>query len=137
MILTAKVEKIFPVEKGVSKSGKEWKKGSFLVDFTSNPDWPKKLLITTFGKGVENVMVKEGESYDFDVDATSREWRNPNTGKSSWFTEVTAFKATPVMTEGSQAMPSQNFYSAPLNQSNLNANPSVSFGSASEDELPF
>lgn len=113
MILTAKVEQIFPVETGTSRAGKEWKKGAILVDVTTNPEWPKKLMITLFGKAVENVKVSEGQIYDFDIDVTSREWKNPNTGKISWFTEASAFKATLSATGGSYP-PSSNTAPSPV-----------------------
>lgn len=105
MILTAKVEEVFPIETGKSKSGKEWKKGAILVDVTTSPSWPKKLLLTTFGKCIENIDVKVGQTYDFDIEASSREWTNPNTGKTSWFTEVSAFKAVPCMADQTNQSP--------------------------------
>lgn len=139
MILTAKVEQIFPVETGTSRAGKEWKKGAILVDVTTNPEWPKKLMITLFGKAVENVKVSEGQIYDFDIDVTSREWKNPNTGKTSWFTEATAFKATPSATAETPPPPTITpLQQAEMMHQNTEASQSLFDNNPQqEDDLPF
>lgn len=101
MIITGTIEKILPIESGKSRAGKEWRKGAFLMDITVDPSWPKKLMVTMFGKALDNINIIEGQKYDIDCDVSSREWTNPNTGKTSWFTEVSAFHA--ILAESNEA----------------------------------
>lgn len=105
MIITGKIEKILPVENGTSRSGKEWKKGGFVMDVTSDPNWPKKLMVIMFGKALDNIQIAEGNVYDVDCDVTSREWTNPNTGRTQWFTECSAFRATLVAEAATRQAP--------------------------------
>lgn len=139
MILTGKIEKIFPIDKGTSKSGKEWRKGSLLVDVTTNPNWPKKVLITLFGKALDNISVSEGLVYDFDVDVTSREWKNPNTGKTSWFTECMAYRAD-LNSQQSMSQPQTPYEQANVMYENTQSPQQSIFGDSNvsdADDLPF
>lgn len=58
--------------------------------------YPKTVYVTLFGKALENVKVQPNADYDVDVDISSRDYTSPTTGKTSWFTEVSAYAARPL-----------------------------------------
>lgn len=91
MEIQGTVEQILPVESGVSKtSNKEWRKGGFIL--TTEGQYPKKICVTLFGKSLDEVRVAVGQRVTAHVDVSSRSWTSPATGKTSWFTEVSAYR---------------------------------------------
>lgn len=75
MEIKGKVVAVLPVQSGVSKAGKDWKKQSFILESSG-----KKVCLDLFGDKVG--LVKNGESLTAHVDIDSREYQ----GK--WYTNV-------------------------------------------------
>lgn len=95
MEIQGTIEQILPVESGVSKStNKEWRKCNFILN--TGGQYAKKICITLFGKALDEARIEVGQSITAHVDVSSRSWTNPNTGKTSWFTEVSAYRIDPV-----------------------------------------
>ncbi len=74
---------------GVSKNNNEWKKASLVIE--TEESYPKKILISNFRDADEFVALTVGAKGTFRVDIESREWKNPTSGKVTWFTEVSCY----------------------------------------------
>lgn len=123
------------VESGTGKSsGKEWKKGSVVIQ--TEGQYPKKILLTNFKNAEEFAKLAVGTQHMFHIEVESREWTNPNTGKTSWFTEVSCWRWDALSTLGTQPQPANDQYAAmgmqPNQQQNQNPQPQ-----AGGDDLPF
>lgn len=111
MEIQGTVEQILPVESGVSKtSNKEWRKGGFIL--TTEGQYPKKICVTLFGKPLDEVRVAVGQRVTAHVDVSSRSWTSPATGKTSWFTEVSAYRVDAEQT----AAPAPQYQQPPVQQ---------------------
>jgi hypothetical protein len=87
MILEGKVIKLIEVKEGVSKtSGKEWKLAQYLIDTTTNEQFPKQVVVEVFGEErINELSIIPNEQVKLNVDAESREFN----GK--WYTSVRAW----------------------------------------------
>lgn len=87
MILEGKVIKLIEVKEGVSKtSGKEWKLAQYLIDATTNEQFPKQVVVEVFGEErINELSIIPNEQVKLNVDAESREFN----GK--WYTSVRAW----------------------------------------------
>lgn len=73
MRIEGKLIKIFDLETGVSKAGKEWKKQSILIE--QNTEYNKELVISYFGDNVNKILQKEiGDNLSCSVNLSSREF---------------------------------------------------------------
>lgn len=79
------------VEKGTSKSsGKEWQKASIVIE--TEGQYPKRILLANFKDADKFAALQTESKGTFHIEVESREWKNPNTGKTSWFTEVSCWR---------------------------------------------
>jgi hypothetical protein len=85
MEITGTVEQVLPLESGVSKAGKDWKKQTFVIGLESESNYPKSLAIVCFGKALE-YMPSVGQTVKCQVDVTSRE------SNGRWYTEASAWR---------------------------------------------
>lgn len=87
MILEGKVIKLIETKEGVSKtSGKEWKLASYLIDTTTNEQYPKQVVVEVFGEErINELSIIPDEQVKLNVEADSREFN----GK--WYTSVLAW----------------------------------------------
>ena len=87
MILEGKVIKMIEVKEGVSKtSGKEWKLASYLIDTTTNEQYPRQAVVEVFGEDrINELSIIPDEYVKLNVEAESREFN----GK--WYTSVRAW----------------------------------------------
>tara|TARA_R110000824_G_scaffold107747_2_gene254259 strand:+ start:1512 stop:1865 length:354 start_codon:yes stop_codon:yes gene_type:complete len=69
------IVEILPLEEGVSKAGKEWKKQSVLIE--QNVDYNKMVLINAFGEEKIKSLNKftAGDTIDVSVNVYSREFK--------------------------------------------------------------
>lgn len=88
MILEGKVIKMIGAQEGVSQStGKEWKVASYLIDTTTNPQFPKKVAVEVFGnERIDEFSLIPDEVVKLECEVESREWN----GK--YYTSVRAYK---------------------------------------------
>jgi hypothetical protein len=87
MILEGKVIKLIEVKSGVSKtSGNEWKLAQYLIDTTTNEQYPKQVVVEVFGdERIDELSLIPDEQVKLNVEAESREFN----GK--WYTSVRAW----------------------------------------------
>ncbi len=87
MKVTGVITKIQPVEEGVSKAGKEWKKLTFVLE--TSEEYNNVYAFEVFGgEKVDNFVKfnKVGQSVDVDFNVSCNEWQ----GK--YFTSLQAWK---------------------------------------------
>lgn len=87
MILEGKVIKLIEVKEGVSKtSGKDWKLAQYLIDTTTNEQYPKQVVVEVFGEDrIDELSIIPDEQVKLNVEVESREFN----GK--WYTSVRAW----------------------------------------------
>ena len=74
MNVIGKLIKKLDVESGISKTGKEWRKQSILVE-QSGTDYNKEVVISFFGDKIKSIRdVEEGSDVNVSVNLSSREF---------------------------------------------------------------
>lgn len=116
-----------PVASGTSKSGKEWKRASYILQYdNSNEQYPKSVLFDVMGDKIEQLNIKQGVEYEVEIDFTTREYN----GRT--YMSASAWKATP--TQQPQQAPAQQgweqMYQQPQAQQTQSAH-------TQDDGLPF
>tara|TARA_B100000965_G_C19350852_1_gene651739 strand:+ start:81 stop:389 length:309 start_codon:yes stop_codon:yes gene_type:complete len=73
MRIEGKLVKIFDLETGVSKAGKEWKKQSILIE--QNTEYNKEIVISYFGDNVNKLSsINIGDNLSCSINLSSREY---------------------------------------------------------------
>ena len=116
-----------PVASGTSKSGKEWKRASYILQYdNSNEQYPKSVLFDVMGDKIEQLNIKQGVEYEVEIDFTTREYN----GRT--YMSASCWKATP--TQQPQQAPAQQgweqMYQQPQAQQTQSAH-------TQDDGLPF
>ena len=116
-----------PVASGTSKSGKEWRRESYILQYdNSNEQYPKSVLFDVMGDKIEQLNIKQGAEYEVEIDFTTREYN----GRT--YMSASAWKATP--TQQPQQAPAQQgweqMYQQPQAQQTQSAH-------TQDDGLPF
>lgn len=83
MDIYGKIIHVLPQQSGVSKSGKDWKKQSYVIK--TYEMYPKEICFEVFGDKIDYFQIKQEEDVTVCVDVSSHEFN----GK--WFTGVTAW----------------------------------------------
>lgn len=111
-----------PVASGTSKSGKEWRRASYILQYdNSNEQYPKSVLFDVMGDKIEQLNIKQGVEYEVEIDFTTREYN----GRT--YMSASAWKATPTQ----QPQPAQHpIYQQPQAQQTQSAH-------TQDDGLPF
>lgn len=122
-IITAAI----PVASGTSKSGKEWRRASYILQYdNSNEQYPKSVLFDVMGDKIEQLDIKQGVEYEVEIDFSTREYN----GRT--YMSASAWKATP--TQQPQQAPAQQgweqMYQQPQAQQTQSAH-------TQDDGLPF
>lgn len=116
-----------PVASGTSKSGKEWRRASYILQYdNSNEQYPKSVLFDVMGDKIEQLNIKQGVEYEIEIDFTTREYN----GRT--YMSASAWKATPL--QQPQQAPAQQgweqMYQQPQAQQTQSAH-------TQDDGLPF
>lgn len=116
-----------PVAIGTSKSGKEWRRASYILQYdNSNEQYPKSVLFDVMGDRIEQLNIQQGVEYEVEIDFTCREYN----GRT--YMSASAWKATP--TQQPQQAPAQQgweqMYQQPQAQQTQSAH-------TQDDGLPF
>jgi hypothetical protein len=86
MILEGKVIKCLGIKEGTSQAGREWKLASYLIDTTTNEQYPRQVVVEVFGEDrINELSIIPDEQVKLNVEAESREFN----GK--WYTSVRAW----------------------------------------------
>lgn len=116
-----------PVASGTSKSGKEWRRASYILTYdNSNEQYPKSVLFDVIGDKIEQLNIKQGVEYEVEIDFSCREYN----GRT--YMSASCWKATP--TQQPQQAPTQQgweqMYQQPQAQQTQSAH-------TQDDGLPF
>lgn len=116
-----------PVASGTSKSGKEWRRASYVLTYdNSNEQYPKSVLFDVMGDKIEQLNIQQGVEYEVEIDFTTREYN----GRT--YMSASCWKATP--TQQPQQAPAQQgweqIYQQPQAQQTQSAH-------TQDDGLPF
>lgn len=85
MEIKAIVIQALPIERGVSKAGKEWEKATLIAEY-GDAQYPKKVAIFALKNADKFAAIPVGAEVVFFVDVESREFNN------KWYTSVTCYK---------------------------------------------
>ncbi len=83
-----------PMQEGVSKAGRPWKKKEWVLETAGT--YPKKVKFTVFGDRVDYLNFEMGKSYAVTVEIDSREFQG------RWYTDINCLGARPL--DGVQGM---------------------------------
>lgn len=90
-----------PLQEGVSKAGKPWKKKEWVLETPGM--YPRKVKFHVFGDRVDQMRFELGKSYVCQCDVESREFNG------RWYTDVSVYSARESgMETPQQAAPAQN-----------------------------
>lgn len=116
-----------PVASGTSKSGKEWRRASYILQYdNSNEQYPKSVLFDVMGDKIEQLNIKQGVEYEVEIDFSTREYN----GRT--YMSASAWKATP--TQQPQQAPAQQGWEQMYQQSQAQQTQSAH---TQDDGLPF
>lgn len=94
-----------PVASGTSKSGKEWRRASYILQYdNSNEQYPKSVLFDVMGDRIEQLNIQQGVEYEVEIDFTCREYN----GRT--YMSASCWKATP--TRQPSPAPTNDLYAA-------------------------
>lgn len=83
-----------PVASGTSKSGKEWKRASYILTYDkSNEQYPKSIMFDVMGDRIEKLNLQQNKEYVVDIDFTTREYNG------RVFMSASAWKAVEVIAQ--------------------------------------
>lgn len=85
MELKATIIQVLPVERGVSKAGKEWQKATVIAQY-GDAKYPKKVALDNFKDAEKFAAIPVGAEVCFFIDVESREFNG------RWYTSVTCYK---------------------------------------------
>lgn len=96
-----------PETSGVSKSGKQWRKKTFVLTYdNSNANYPKAVVFDVMGDNIDKLNLQPGMEYEVEVDFTVREYQ----GK--YYQSASAWKATPMQQAQPAPAPANDPYAA-------------------------
>lgn len=88
MKFTGIIADVLPEAKGVSKSGKAWRRRTYVCVYDNrNPAYPKSIAFEVFGDKIDQLNIQPGLEYDLEIDFAAREWKN------GYFLSATCWKA--------------------------------------------
>lgn len=124
MEVRVSIEKVLPLESGVSKAGNSWRKLLFIGN--TYEEYQKKIAFTLFGDNVDKYqpMLQTNADLNVSFDISSREWVDSK-GLSRWSTEVSVWK----IENGANAQPQPA--QQPQAEANYDAQAAAYFAAAS------
>ena len=84
LIIEGHISQILPLESGVGKTGKEWKRQNFVLN--TDEQYPKKICFSLSNDNVDRYNLNQNDNVKVWVDIESREYN------SRWYTDVRAWK---------------------------------------------
>lgn len=121
------------IESGTSKKGKAWAKSSIVIQ--TEGQYPKKIMLTNFKDVEAFVKLPVGTYGTFYIEVESREWTNQNTGRTSWFTEVSCWKWEVITAAQPQKASAQQGWQSAYPQPQPQAQ--TALPQSEDDGLPF
>ena len=87
-----------PEQSGTSKSGKEWRKKEYIIEY-EHGQYPKSIVFSVMGQKIDELNIQQGAEYELNIDFEAREWNG------RFFLQASCWKATP--TQQPQHAPAQ------------------------------
>lgn len=84
LIIEGHISQILPLESGVGKTGKEWKRQNFVLN--TDEQYPKKICFSLSNDNVDRYNLNQNDNVKVWIDIESREYN------SRWYTDVRAWK---------------------------------------------
>lgn len=85
MKLEGKIIAALDEQRGVSKSGKEWRRMEYVIETPG--EYPKKCVFSVMGDNIEKFGLRIGQDVDIEIDIDAREYNG------RWFNSITCWKA--------------------------------------------
>lgn len=123
MEIQGKVTAVFPIQTGTSKSGNQWSKQDFIVEYVHS-EYPKSIMLTTMDTNITGKLAV-GMEVKVQFDFTVREWTSPQ-GVKKYFNEPRIWK------DGLHAISA-----APAQQAQQPAPQQQQPANTGESDLPF
>ena len=95
MEIEGKIIQELPMQQGVSKAGREWKKREWVLETFGS--YPRKVKFHVFGDKADTINIQVGQNYRLQFDLESREFND------RWYTDVSVYAAVP--SDGTQFAP--------------------------------
>lgn len=86
MEIKGKVIQILPIQEGVSKNNKSWKKATIVVEYGDNPQYPKKVALDNMKNADSFAALAVGTEGVFHIEVESREFNG------RWYTSASCWK---------------------------------------------
>ena len=101
MNISGKIIEVLPVQSGMGKNG-EWKKQSYVIEYNSNSQYPKKMMFTLWGDKISQFNIQKGQqlTVDFDIDCQEYNGR--------WYNDIRAWRVAAESTDGAQGPSQEN-----------------------------
>ena len=96
MEITGRIFKILPVQSGMGKSGKEWKRGGFVM--ATEAEYSNDVALDLWGK-MADMKLQEGQRVKASIDVSSREH------EGRWYTQAKAWKVEVLTDEATGSAP--------------------------------
>lgn len=105
MDVSGKIIAVLPLQSGVSKAGREWKKQEYVLE--THDSFPRKVKFDFFGDRVDQFPMQIGDEVTISFDIESREFNG------RWYTDIHAWKAEKGIPAAAPASPAPGFGPAP------------------------
>ena len=96
MEITGRIFKILPTQTGTGKSGKEWKRGGFVM--ATEAEYSNDVALELWGK-MADMKLQEGQRVKASIDVSSREH------EGRWYTQAKAWKVEVLTDEATGSAP--------------------------------
>lgn len=107
MEIKGKVVANLGVQKGTSKSGKDWSKATIVVEYGDNPQYPKKVTLDNMKNADSFAALAVGTEGTFHIEVESREFNG------RWYTSVNCWKWETTQQDQAQPVQQQTVYQQP------------------------
>lgn len=122
MEIKGTITNALPEQSGTSKSGKNWRKKEYIVEY-EHGQYPKSVVFSVIGQKIDELNIQQGAEYNLSIDFEAREWNG------RYFLQASCWKATPTQQTPEQPAP-QPVYQPPQPQAQTAQAPQA-------DDLPF
>lgn len=88
MKITGTITVALPEVSGVSQSGKQWRRKSYVCAYDNSTQYPKEVLFDVMGDKIDHLNIQQCGQYELEIDFSVREYN----GKR--YMQANAWKAT-------------------------------------------
>lgn len=122
LIVRGTVIRVLSVQEGVSKAGKAWRKGAFVIE--TDGQYPRTICFNIWNNRIDEYALTEGDFVEVRFDVESREYME------RWYTDVTAYSVSKVDQTAAAAPEADPFAGkAPYVEGGAASAPSTGFAS--------